>query len=46
VIKPAKAIGENADGKLSFTVDSKSKFNCESEYWTNYTQKMLDGLAK
>ena len=46
VIKPSKAIGENADGKLSFTVDGKGTFNCESEYWTVTTQKMLDGLIK
>lgn len=42
VVHPVKAMGENADGSLTFTVDSKGKFACDSEYWTNYTQKMLD----
>ncbi|MBQ9909820.1 MAG: hypothetical protein IJM48_08510, partial [Treponema sp.] len=46
VVHPAKAIGENADGSLTFMVDSNGKFSCESEYWTLSTQKMLDGLAK
>ena len=46
VVHPAKAIGENADGSLLFTVDSTGKFSCASEYWTQNTQKMLDSLNK
>ena len=44
VVHPTKAIGENSDGKLMFTVDSTGKFSCDSEYWTTYTQKLLDSI--
>lgn len=46
IIHPSRAMGENFDGSLLFTVDSTGKFSCPSEYWTNYTQKFLDGLVK
>ena len=44
VVRPVKAIGENSDGTLMFTVDGTGKFSCGDEYWTGYTQKLLDGL--
>ena len=44
IVHPVKTIGENSDGKLMFTVDSTGKLSCGSEYWTNYTQKMLDSI--
>ncbi|MBQ8679270.1 MAG: hypothetical protein IJ530_05860 [Treponema sp.] len=44
VVHPAKTIGENSNGSLMFTVDSTGKFSCDSEYWTSYTQKMLDSI--
>lgn len=46
IVRPAKAIGENADGSLMFTVDSSGTFSCDDAYWTNYTQKLLDSLGK
>ena len=44
IVHPTKAIGENMNGSLMFTVDSTGKFKCDSEYWTAYTQKLLDGI--
>ena len=43
VKKPAKAIGENSDGSIMFTVDSEGNFSCGSEYWTNYERASLSG---
>lgn len=44
IVHPKKAIGENSNGSIMFTVDSTGKFSCDSEYWTSYTQKMLDSI--
>ena len=44
IVHPTKAIGENMNGSLMFTVDGTGKFKCDSEYWTGFTQKMLDGI--
>lgn len=44
VISPTKAIGENNDGKLMFSVDSKGNFTCDNEYWTKYTTTLLQSL--
>lgn len=44
IVKPAKVLGENNDGTVSFTVDSESKFTCPSGYWTAYEQKVIDGI--
>ena len=41
VVRPKKAIGENADGSIMFTVDSEGKFTCDSEYWTKIEQSEL-----
>ena len=44
IVHPVKTIGENSNGKLMFTVDSTGKFQCDDDYWTVYTQKMLDTI--
>ncbi|WP_407427984.1 hypothetical protein, partial [Treponema sp.] len=44
IIHPVKAVGENSNGSIMFTVDSTGKFSCESDYWTSYTQKLLDSI--
>ena len=44
IVKPAKVLGENADGANLFTVDSSSKFICDDEYWTTYEQKVIDSI--
>ena len=44
IVHPVKTIGENSNGSLMFTVDSTGKFSCDSDYWTSYTQKMLDSI--
>ncbi len=46
LVHPVKAIGENADGSLMFTVDSNGKFNCKDAYWTEYEQKVMDSFGK
>jgi len=42
--KPSKAIGENSDGSLMFTVDSNSNFTCDSSYWADYEQKVINAI--
>ena len=44
IVKPAKVLGENADGQNLFTVDSLSNFTCDDEYWTKYEQKVIDSI--
>ena len=44
IVCPKKAIGENSDGKLMFTVDSTGKFSCDEPYWTAYTQSLINSL--
>lgn len=44
IVKPAKVLGENADGANLFTVDSSSKFTCDDAYWTTYEQKVIDSI--
>ncbi|MBQ6782244.1 MAG: hypothetical protein IJP62_13625 [Treponema sp.] len=46
IVHPKKAIGENSDGKLMFTVDSEGKIECESAYWKNYAQNLMDSMSK
>lgn len=44
IVKPAKVLGENNDGTVSFAVDSESRFSCPSAYWTAYEQKVIDAV--
>ena len=46
IVHPTKAIGENANGSLMFTVDGSGKFSCDDEYWTAYAQKLLESMDK
>ena len=46
LVHPKKAIGENSDGSLMFTVDSNGVFSCNDSYWTNYEQKVMDSFGK
>lgn len=44
IVRPADVIGENPDGSVLFTVDRTGKFSCGDEYWTLYTQRLLDSI--
>ena len=44
VIQPVKAIGENADKTIVFSVNSNAIITCASSYWQNYAQEMIDSL--
>ncbi len=44
VKQPAKAIGENSDGTIMFSVDSEGKFSCDDEYWTKYMHEQIESL--
>ncbi len=46
VVHPVKAIGENSDGKLMFSVGSDGKITCDDAYWQKYTQTLMDGMDK
>ena len=46
IVQPTKAIGENSDGSLMFTVNSEGKFECADAYWTKYEQEVLNSLKK
>ena len=46
VVHPTKAIGENSDGKLMFSVGSDGKISCDNEYWKAYAQSLMDSLNK
>ena len=46
VKKPAKAIGENSDGSIMFTVDSEGRFSCGDDYWTKFCQEEIDYFDK
>ena len=44
VVHPVKAIGENSDGKLMFSVGGDGKIRCDDAYWQKYTQKLMDEM--
>ncbi|MBQ0052257.1 MAG: hypothetical protein KBT11_09395 [Treponema sp.] len=44
IVHPTKAIGENSDGSIMFSVDGNGKFSCNDAYWTAYAQKLMDGI--
>ena len=46
VAHPAKAIGENSDGKLMFTVDGNGTITCDDAYWQKYAQSLMDSIKK
>ncbi|MDE7392445.1 MAG: hypothetical protein K2M90_08325, partial [Treponemataceae bacterium] len=46
VVHPAKAIGENSDGSLLFTVDGNGSIDCKDPYWKTYAQALMDSIKK
>ena len=46
VVHPAKAIGENSDGTLLFTVDGNGIIDCKDTYWKTYAQALMDSIKK
>ncbi|MBQ7158688.1 MAG: hypothetical protein IJS09_04575, partial [Treponema sp.] len=46
IVHPTKAIGENSDGKLMFSVGSDGKISCDDAYWQKYTQDLMDAMSK
>jgi len=44
VVHPVKAIGENSDGSLMFTVGSDGKIDCADEYWKKAIQSSIDSI--
>lgn len=46
IVHPTKAIGENSDGSLMFTVDGAGTIACDDAYWKTYTQNLMDSIKK
>ncbi len=46
IVRPKKALGENADGSILFTVDSEGNFSCDSDYWKAAEAKTLSEFGK
>ncbi|MCR5725809.1 MAG: hypothetical protein K6G80_12065 [Treponema sp.] len=44
VVKPSRVSAVDQNGRQVFSVDSKGSFSCDDEYWTAWTQKLLDSF--